>query len=134
MKPTKELNIILYTNNRFNLFMAKFERSRGGRSSRGGYSNRNSRGSNNFEDRERRSSGRDFNNRGRRNFEMTKVTCSSCGNDCEVPFKPTSNKPVFCSDCFKRKDKGNYDKQPSNKDLEMINKKLDKIMEALEIE
>ena len=110
--------------------MAKFERSRGRR----GYSNRNSRGSNNFEDRERRSSGRDFNNRGRRNFEMTKVTCSSCGNDCEVPFKPTSNKPVFCSDCFKRKDKGNYDKQPSNKDLEMINKKLDKIMEALEIE
>jgi CxxC-x17-CxxC domain-containing protein len=67
---------------------------------------------------------------------MTKVTCSSCGNDCEVPFKPTSDKPVFCSDCFKRKDKGNYDKQSQspNQDLEMINKKLDRIMKALEIE
>jgi len=32
---------------------------------------------------------------------MYKAVCSKCGKDCEVPFKPTGEKPVFCSDCFK---------------------------------
>ena len=35
--------------------------------------------------------------------EMHKATCSDCGNECEVPFKPTEGKDVFCSDCFKKK-------------------------------
>lgn len=37
-------------------------------------------------------------NRGPR--EMHKATCSDCGKDCEVPFKPTQGKPVRCRDCF----------------------------------
>jgi CxxC-x17-CxxC domain-containing protein len=32
--------------------------------------------------------------------QMYRATCSDCGNSCEVPFKPTGNKPVFCSECF----------------------------------
>lgn len=32
--------------------------------------------------------------------EMHKTTCDDCGKRCEVPFKPTSSKPVYCSDCF----------------------------------
>lgn len=32
--------------------------------------------------------------------QMFKATCSRCGNECEVPFKPTGDKPVFCSQCF----------------------------------
>jgi len=32
--------------------------------------------------------------------EMHKATCSECGNECEVPFKPTEGKPVFCKECF----------------------------------
>lgn len=32
--------------------------------------------------------------------EMFKAVCSECGNDCEVPFKPTGSKPVLCSACF----------------------------------
>lgn len=32
---------------------------------------------------------------------MHKAVCSKCGKDCEVPFKPTGEKPVFCNDCFK---------------------------------
>ena len=32
--------------------------------------------------------------------EMTKVTCSTCKVRCEVPFKPTSSKPIYCDDCF----------------------------------
>ena len=33
--------------------------------------------------------------------EMFEATCSSCGNVATVPFRPTSGKPVYCSDCFK---------------------------------
>ena len=32
--------------------------------------------------------------------EMFPATCSSCGKETEVPFRPTSGKPVYCSDCF----------------------------------
>lgn len=36
---------------------------------------------------------------------MHKATCSECGKQCEVPFRPTGEKPVFCNDCFnKRRD------------------------------
>ena len=67
----------------------------------------------------------------RRDLEMTKVTCDECGKDCEVPFKPTSDKPIYCSDCFEKHDPKN--KGNSSKDLEIINQKLDKIMKALKI-
>jgi CxxC-x17-CxxC domain-containing protein len=33
--------------------------------------------------------------------EMFSATCSSCGKDAQVPFRPTSGKPVYCSDCFR---------------------------------
>ena len=35
--------------------------------------------------------------------EMHKATCSDCGKECEVPFKPTEGRDVFCQDCFKKK-------------------------------
>jgi CxxC-x17-CxxC domain-containing protein len=33
--------------------------------------------------------------------EMFAATCSNCGNEAKVPFRPTSGKPVYCSDCFR---------------------------------
>ena len=33
--------------------------------------------------------------------EMFTATCSNCGRDAQVPFRPTSGKPVYCSDCFR---------------------------------
>jgi CxxC-x17-CxxC domain-containing protein len=33
--------------------------------------------------------------------EMFSATCSSCGREAQVPFRPTGSKPVYCSDCFK---------------------------------
>ena len=33
--------------------------------------------------------------------EMFEATCSSCGKEAQVPFRPTSGKPVYCSDCFR---------------------------------
>ena len=41
---------------------------------------------------------------------MHKAICSDCGKECEVPFRPTGDKPVFCSDCFKNK----RDDNPTN--------------------
>ena len=32
--------------------------------------------------------------------EMYSVTCSSCGQQAEVPFQPRGDKPVYCRDCF----------------------------------
>jgi len=35
--------------------------------------------------------------------EMHKATCSECGNECEVPFKPTDGRPVYCRDCYAKR-------------------------------
>jgi CxxC-x17-CxxC domain-containing protein len=32
--------------------------------------------------------------------EMFSATCSSCGREAQVPFRPSGAKPVYCSDCF----------------------------------
>jgi CxxC-x17-CxxC domain-containing protein len=33
----------------------------------------------------------------------TRTTCSQCGKDTTVPFKPTQGRPVFCRECFQQK-------------------------------
>lgn len=38
--------------------------------------------------------------------EMYSATCSNCGKDTRVPFKPTPGKPVYCSECFEKIQKG----------------------------
>ena len=37
---------------------------------------------------------------------MHRATCSECGDSCELPFKPSGSKPVFCSNCFGKQDGG----------------------------
>ena len=37
--------------------------------------------------------------------EMHKATCSDCGNECQVPFKPREGKPVYCRECYATKKK-----------------------------
>ncbi len=37
---------------------------------------------------------------------MNKATCSDCGASCEVPFKPTGDRPVYCNSCFTVKKSG----------------------------
>ena len=39
----------------------------------------------------------------RRPREMHKATCAECKQECEVPFKPSGDKPVFCKECFMKK-------------------------------
>jgi len=40
---------------------------------------------------------------GRGPREMFSVTCSSCGQEAQVPFQPTGDKPVYCSACFEKR-------------------------------
>lgn len=34
--------------------------------------------------------------------QMHSAVCSKCGTECKVPFRPTGEKPVYCSDCFRQ--------------------------------
>lgn len=67
--------------------------------------------------------------------EMHPAVCSNCGKDCEVPFRPTGEKPVFCNNCF-RKDSG--DSQPRERQgsnyqaqFDALNQKLDTILNLI---
>src|SRR3990167_2649024 len=45
-----------------------------------------------------------FGDRGDRGpVTMHRAICDNCGKECEVPFRPTSGKPIFCSSCFENK-------------------------------
>ena len=56
---------------------------------------------------------------GKRNFnksnfkndrpQMHQATCEQCGKSCEVPFRPTGSKPVYCRDCFNNNDSQSFD-------------------------
>ena len=35
--------------------------------------------------------------------EMHPITCSECGTETEVPFKPDGERPVYCKDCYQAK-------------------------------
>ena len=90
---------------------------------------------------DRRSSGRSFSNRGSDRPEMHEAICAECGNTCQVPFRPTSDKPVYCDDCFgahrgKDSGRGNRNNQgPKFNEFKQkfddLNAKLDKIIELL---
>ena len=63
--------------------------------------------------------------------EMFDVTCTKCGKDCQVPFKPTGSKPVLCSDCFSESGSSRSSGSDSGS-LSQINAKLDKILQVLQ--
>ena len=70
--------------------------------------------------------------------EMFNATCSTCGKECQVPFKPTGSKPVLCSDCFGKSDSRNFNSRNSPQSegssvaISQINAKLDKILQVLQ--
>jgi len=34
--------------------------------------------------------------------QMFPAVCAECGKDTEVPFQPRGDKPVYCSDCYRK--------------------------------
>lgn len=55
--------------------------------------------------------GRDSRGGGERGTETFKAVCDNCHKSCEVPFRPTSGKPVYCNDCFSKN--RDFDSRPS---------------------
>lgn len=45
---------------------------------------------------------------------MHQATCSECGASCELPFKPTGDRPVFCSTCFGKQQDGGGSARPTS--------------------
>ena len=111
-----------------------------------------------FQKDRRNRGGRDFK---RRDFDrpqqMFKTICSNCGKECEVPFKPSGAKPVYCRECFQNnrnsndlrsdnfprrtnfQDGGNRESRATqtpqyNGQFEALNIKLDKILNLLTVE
>jgi CxxC-x17-CxxC domain-containing protein len=97
----------------------------------GGFNRGSSFGNNRFDRSERRSN------------KMFNAVCSKCGERCQLPFKPTGNKPVFCSNCFRQNEGFGNNNSPrsnsqpastgvSSKQIDEINSKLDKIILILQ--
>ena len=59
-----------------------------------------------------RGGGRDFRREDRGPVTMTKAVCDECKKPCEVPFRPTAGKPVYCNDCFRGQNAGGQDRPP----------------------
>lgn len=80
--------------------------------------------------------------RDRRDMAPCDAVCAKCGKDCQVPFKPTGDKPVYCSACFstQRDSAPRNSERPSSgsssgisiEQFQQLNKKLDKILAILE--
>lgn len=65
-----------------------------------------------FRRHEKRDQGSSYSER-----RFTQAICANCHKECEVPFKPAGDRPVYCKDCFSRRKqegsfKGEYDKGP----------------------
>ena len=80
---------------------------------------------------DRRNSSR---SRGSEDRAMHEAICGKCGSECEVPFKPTEGKPVYCSDCFKKRgsSESSESRGQSGGELDQLNTKLDRILNILE--
>jgi len=93
--------------------------------------------------------------------QLHQATCSVCGNTCQVPFKPSGDRPIFCRDCFRKEGGGGPERggrferggrppfqRPERfeqrapagalesgqmmRELEKINDKLDRVLKAME--
>jgi CxxC-x17-CxxC domain-containing protein len=61
----------------------------------------------NYEDRDRK-------------ITLHDAVCDQCGKDCQVPFRPSGDKPIYCSDCFEQRGgkEGRSDRQPQRRSFD----------------
>lgn len=76
-----------------------YSKGRGGNSSRRDLRGGNGRGKPSFV-RKSRGDRDSFGGGDFQDNKMYKANCSECGMNCEVPFRPSGEKPVYCSSCF----------------------------------
>lgn len=82
--------------------------------------------------------------------QMFSAICDKCGAECQLPFRPTGEKPVYCSNCFEKNDNRDsgrrFESRDNNRDtrdyrqentrnteMEAINRKLDRILDLLTV-
>ena len=86
---------------------------------------------------------------------MFNAVCATCGKRCEVPFRPSGDRPVYCKECFRAKQEGApgapsrakgspaFSSSPQPRpsggqgaslaaELRAINAKLDRVLRAVE--
>lgn len=72
--------------------------------------------------------------------KMYRATCDQCGDQCEVPFRPSGDKPVYCNNCFGKNDnrhdgrndsRGNKPGAEYKADFAQLNAKLDEVIKLL---
>lgn len=77
--------------------------------------------------------------------QLFDATCTECNRDCQVPFRPYSGNPVFCSNCFKKQEGGRGAAGPrksfgsdagagggiTKAQFDVLSMKLDKILSLL---
>jgi len=68
---------------------------------------------------------------------MYQAVCDNCGQKCEVPFKPTSGKPIYCKECFSKNTghkerRGNGSSDQVSQQLKKFNDKLDRVLTLLD--
>ena len=42
-------------------------------------------------------------NAGKAQRELFTTTCAECGKEAKVPFQPSNDRPVYCSECYAAK-------------------------------
>jgi CxxC-x17-CxxC domain-containing protein len=95
----------------------------------------------------------------RNDRQMYDAVCDKCGQNCQVPFQPTGEKPVYCSNCFEKtsgreggsersfsggnrdfggnnrrfeqRDTKSYQQDNTRTEIEALSKKIDRIIELL---
>ncbi len=87
---------------------------------------------------------------------MFSAVCDQCHKQCEVPFRPTGDKPVYCQECFSRMKEGkapSFNNQPAKngfptatgnqqpkdnriddlkRQMDIMNSKLDRLLKMME--
>lgn len=125
---------------------------------RGGFKNFNDRGFGGGNRSGGFSGNRGGFDRNRNDRQMFSAICDKCGQECQVPFQPTGEKPVYCSNCFEKtsgregnsdrnfsgkrdfggnnrryepRDTKDYQQDNTRSEIEALNKKLDRILDLL---
>jgi len=99
---------------------------------RGGNSRSYSR--NDSQDRSPRNRGSRDRNSQHSDKQMFKAVCAECDSDCEVPFRPTGDKPIYCSECFSNQGNSKQSSGNSNEvmtEIKSLHAKIDELISLL---
>ena len=57
-----------------------------------------------------------------RERKLFKVICADCNKECEVPFRPSAGRPVYCKDCFASRKGGDSSFKEEKRDNRPVEK------------